>query len=671
MSSAVAPKTATRQAVDEAIANSKRALASGQNMHASIDALDRAFKAFVGEANAPPELSQALRNDYPLVPPQKANRVFKAESAPIEIDPIFKHAQGSPEFLDECLRYLEREIKARRIGCPSASDAPKAMVYQKTIAKLYCEQTPIRRLLVVAQLGSGKTLMMLKILNNYINCKVAKILIFPTQATVANFYDELFKFKNHHRTWLEKQTGWNLSGAVDATKRARCLKLLWSPPAQTIAPLRAYRVTQFRTLMADKSIFGKRNVYEPLFIVDEIHNLVAPSKQIASRSNLMANLKRMAKFLFSGVVAQSNKAYRLVGLTATPIVDRPEQGLALLRLVKGVHNEHAGNHGFLTWYMSRDAAVFAKADAFPGVVDVRVGGEPLRAAMRANNPKSIDRYLHTSVYFANSPANVARVAANAETLAPKLDRIAFDIQASGLKTVVLVERANGLHILAAILAKKYKLSTVVFAGDVPSEQSAAYAAHRRKMEQFNSSENDRGELKRVAVCDSATYSEGVSFKSVRLVVLASVADKYGLMQQRLGRALRSCSHERLPPAERTLTQRMYCIKLEPTYESARGNVVAVRRERSPDELALEKLLREKPLLERAMCELARFAADRGFLAVRDSCTSTRETIAMQNRETMRVQGLKMAYYTSSHDLYKHASLTTNAQFNESKAKRAS
>jgi hypothetical protein len=128
----------------------------------------------------------------------------------------------------------------------------------------------------------------------------------------------------------------------------------------------------------------------------------------------------------------------------------------------------------------------------------------------------------------------------------------------------------------------------------------------------------------------------VSFKSVRVVVLASVAEKYGLMLQRLGRALRSCSHDRLPEAERALEQRMYKIELPTSYDETKKkparrskkaialagnskspNTTVVTRSVSfvsPDSVLYDKLVHDKPVVDQAMLKLASYAIDRSYLS---------------------------------------------------------
>lgn len=580
-------------------------------------------------------LASALAAEYPLLP-----RRFAVSSEPIKLDPIFKHGQGSPEFLKECDAFLRANIKERRIGCPSGSEKPKAMVYQKTIAKLFDERTPVRRLLAVAQLGAGKTFMMLKILNNYINRPLAKILLFPARATVENFYTELLKFKNHHRTWLEQQLGRELSGKISPATMEQCKKLLRSPPPNTIAPLRCYRVTQFRTLMTDTSLFGKRKAYEPLWIVDEVHNLVAPSKKITDSAAMVSNLKKMRDYL------RASK-HRLVGFTATPIVDLPEQGQTLLDIVKGAHNASVGNHGFVSWYMQRSPTVFATADDFPTIVSVPVSGAPLIAAIDGKQQHR-DKYLHTTFYHSGQEKILKQIVDAPEVYAPKLARIASDIAQHGKKTIVLIDKVQGLKALGEILRRRHKIRTLVFEGDQPLEGTKDYAAHKVRLDSFNSPENDHGELHQVAVCDAAAYSEGVSFQSVRVVVLAGIAEKYGLMLQRLGRALRSCSHERLPVSERHLEQLMYQIDLPKTFAIAGKKARATKKNPtpaiapdvvrnvpfvSPDAQLYDKLMHDKPRVTRAMCQLSSYAVDQTYLGFDSNadCGGASPAVATQRK----------------------------------------
>lgn len=567
---------------------------------------------------------RGMRNRAAVKKMQKG--IFKMSSHVVPIDPMFgDFRQGTPGFNKKCTAFLKANIKEHRMGCPSGGDGVfKAMVYQKTVSKLFSEYTPVRRLLCVAQLGAGKTFMMLKVLNNYINRPLAKICIFPTKTTVDNFYTELLKFKNKHRTWLEQQLKTTLSEKSNRATMDKCRKLLWSPPMGTIAPLRVYRVTQFGTLMRDTALFGKRAVYKPLWIVDEIHNLVAPSKKILEHGALKSNLAKMRKYLYES-------PERLAGFTATPIVDKPEQGMELLNIVKGKHNSSEGNEGFIAWYMQRHPKVFARAAERPKVIDVPVKGIPLVEAQQKSQ-KHADRYLHASFYFNSSAENIKKIVSNPEVFAPKLARIAEDIARHNKKTVVLIEKTQGLKALAAILEKKHQIKTLILEGDVPSENSSGFKKWANTMEEFNSPGNDYGKIYQVAVCDAATYSEGVSFKSVRLIVLAAVAERFGLMQQRLGRALRSCSHSRLPEEERTVDQLMYRIVLPDTYQvekKTRGRkkanaVPQIEMKKvtikSPDDLMFQKMSEDAPKVEKAMCQLEKYAVDFEFLGVKSTCT---------------------------------------------------
>lgn len=86
-------------------------------------------------------------------------------------------------------------------------------------------------------------------------------------------------------------------------------------------------------------------------------------------------------------------------------------------------------------------------------------------------------------------------------------------------------------------------------------QKVARAQNAVRLHAFNHSGNGRGQRFRVAVAEAEEYSEGVSFMHVRRVIVDfgyGLTVNWAIMEQRIGRALRSCSHEGLPLHWRTL-----------------------------------------------------------------------------------------------------------------------
>lgn len=83
-----------------------------------------------------------------------------------------------------------------------------------------------------------------------------------------------------------------------------------------------------------------------------------------------------------------------------------------------------------------------------------------------------------------------------------------------------------------------------------------------KLHSFNSRGNMQGERYRVCVAEAEEYSEGVSFMHVRRVIVDQgfgFHTSWSMIQQRIGRAIRSCSHEGLPLRLRNLQIDMFVL----------------------------------------------------------------------------------------------------------------
>ena len=105
---------------------------------------------------------------------------------------------GEPDFNRDA-RELLRAAKLPRLLTCAAGDR----WYQHTLKFLTDAESPIKRLLVVWQLGAGKTIGMLRVLDNYFDDQRPKLLLFPTSAVADNFYLELGRRPNRYRTHLE------------------------------------------------------------------------------------------------------------------------------------------------------------------------------------------------------------------------------------------------------------------------------------------------------------------------------------------------------------------------------------------------------------------------------------------------------------------------------------
>ena len=184
---------------------------------------------------------------------------------------------------------------------------------------------------------------------------------------------------------------------------------------------------------------------------------------------------------------------------------------------------------------------------------------------------------------------------NAQQAAPKLSAIALSVSQTPLKTLVLIHDENGPAILVKLL-ELYGLSPVrlrrVEAGK-PGLRTRA--ENRIALRAFNAADNIHGKKHRVDVASAQEFSEGVSFMQTRRVILADLSPglerpSWALVKQRVGRALRSCSHHVLPVHIRTLQVDLYVVVHE-------------RPATHPLTIDLEKLLlvqEEVPAVETAM-----------------------------------------------------------------------
>lgn len=172
----------------------------------------------------------------------------------------------------------------------------------------------------------------------------------------------------------------------------------------------------------------------------------------------------------------------------------------------------------------------------------------------------------------------------AAEMAPKLYVIAQSVRhAADSKTVILIHAANGVHTLVRML-QLFGVDPLVLLPPPPltkSKTPSVIAEHHRvrfennkRIAAFNDPIRNvdpvvTGFTHRVLVAVAEEFGEGVSFRNVRRVILADLSpgtDKpsFALLQQRIGRALRACSHAELPPHLRRLDVELYVAKHDQT-----------------------------------------------------------------------------------------------------------
>lgn len=529
------------------------------------------------------------------------------------------------------------------IQCPKQGGRFELQAYQKTVQFLVSPQTTINRFLVLDRVGSGKTLIIIAVLNNFYNDPRAKIVIFPTESVANNFYGELMKFPNKYRTHVTNMTGIteakpdNLGTIKDVLqKKGR----FWN--SNLVAPIQAVRYTiaggrsvirnsgrDTPTLPVFAKGFDGVNPYnDKIVIMDEVHNLIKVKADVKRFQTKIQNLRK-ALYTARGSV--------VVGLTATPIVDNIQDGVNLINEIKGEeYKDTPTNEGFVSYFQALPNSIFPIVypgnpdKIFPRENQITLAGQnliaydkksqdilPLAKLSKYNDLQSWNRFsklYRTKILKLQTYNNLAtwygfnskfkqKLEKYPYSYATKLAAIAHDILHDQTKTIVLLHRENGFRamdtILSAIAAdSKHPCAHKCWA----SLYNSPTLAQIKLLEKFNSQENNEGQLLHVLVLDSKFYSEGVSFFGVRKLILADVPSTYSAYSQSIGRVLRACAYQRqLPPNKRNVELHMW-VATHPNPNITTG-----------DQIMLQHLQGDHIQMSAALQQIGNIAVDKEIL----------------------------------------------------------
>lgn len=215
-------------------------------------------------------------------------------------------------------------------------------------------------------------------------------------------------------------------------------------------------------------------------------------------------------------------------------------------------------------------------------------------------------------------------AENAKRAVPKLFEVAQSIGdkkvGMKVKTLVMIHYRAGALTLEYLLRTLYQVNCLMMrpvgVGAEAAKIAAENESNRRK---FNATDNIDGKRHTVMIADSEEFGEGTSFMEVRRIIMVGLVPppvpatpcpveavrltrpSWAAMKQRFGRALRCCSHARLPAGLRNLRCDLY--------------ISGHMQEGYPPTLEVEQLLlllRDMPLVETAMDYLAERSIDRPY-----------------------------------------------------------
>lgn len=575
----------------------------------------------------------------------------------------FEKKPGHPGFNAYAIKLMQKAhvlsegADVRCVGPGEAYDQP----YQRTVAWLvHPESVPDYRMLVAHRTGSGKTLSMIRCLSNFYDDPRPKIAVFPTDDVAANFYRAIMHFDNPYRTYVleehpELETVRGLSDAqLDSV--VKTLALHGRPraagqPGYLAAPLRAFSYRQiggaavkamawFQPGPGCPSTGRGPNLWcDKVVVMDEAHNLLKPSVEKFKNPISVANLEHAREQLRHAVRTV------LVLFTATPMVDDVNDANELLKIVKGAGREHLNDEGFISAFYGAPESSYPSVDPnerdLPRVEQVVLGGDPNDPSTALGNylDKVIGRDGGFKKGFEDAEKrNVYEYAARhpnqqtrgdfpkklrtdgAQEIVPKLWRAAEYIDGAEGKVVVLTSKRHGFFALDTLLRtnprfRHLRVASLLGKG-IKSERAdwaeslrhRAGASDAEIKDIFDSPENADGSIMKALVLNADAYSEGVDFKDVRHVLLVDLTPNWASMLQRVGRAVRHCSHARLPREQRTVSTVLLVASLPP-YARYKGGLVDLRGTYTADEMLLTRVIADRALIEAKMCDLMRAATD--------------------------------------------------------------
>ena len=252
--------------------------------------------------------------------------------------PKWKKRPGQRGFNEYVRELIKKKLKLR-VSCDFKKPEPQS--FQRLLQWIASPDTQMHRLLVQWQLGAGKTIGMITVLNNFYNDNRPKIVVFPNRELVRNFYGALAHWPNRYKQWYERTTKkkYPSSGSAEAKlhwiegfERA-CADLKSSLPS----PMRAftYSIAGGKTLEKDRIMFstgrgasrGRPSFDNVVMMCDEAHNMVKPGDKFTTvQQKLMRNTGKK--------IMQAKQAVVCL-FTATPIVDTVQNFVDLMRIVTG------------------------------------------------------------------------------------------------------------------------------------------------------------------------------------------------------------------------------------------------------------------------------------------------------------------------------------------------
>ena len=517
-------------------------------------------------------------NTYQLV--HKRKRITYAENDPEEeyIDEPkylrkWKKCPGDEGFRAYAVKRFRQYLADSQatFGIKCTQDGSfQLQAYQLIIQYLVSPFTPIKRMLLVHKTGSGKTLTILRVLNNFYDDNRPKVIIFPNDSVRDNFYTELMNFPNKYRDYVERKMNKSSRSIPDILAMSKELQKA-GQPGFLASPLRAltYRVAGGSTVLngrPKRPLFkigynGKNAYSNKIVMMDEFHNI---------RTNSDAKLKALRKALYTA------KNTILLGATATPIQTSTSDLDELLKVIKGSTDVNKNDEGFLSYYYQSPFPAYPKhwpvIGELPCIRKVILKGQNLNkyGLWSKKNKNQNDRAKLMQKMLPICQASTSSLGMRAgfvkgmkddmESYATKVHAVMELVKeklAKKERVLIMAHKAGGYKAVQIALEHDPDFNTVCQEGKqhcyIALYKQPAKSKTDNRLKRFN--RKDAREM--LVLANSDQYAEGVTFKRINHLIIVDTPMTFTHYLQIMGRAARLCSHVDAPDAKMKVTHWMF------------------------------------------------------------------------------------------------------------------
>ena len=387
--------------------------------------------------------------------------------------------------------------------------------------------TPYRGLLVVADVGAGKTCAALQVAEQFKS--YGRKVVILTKASLVEQFRREFLMTCSGNTYLSND------------EKAAILRL--GHNERKIALRQKYKILKrFFIIQSFDTFFNKpRNIDHMLLIIDEIHNFREESNR----------LEKLQKLLDVSIDT------RMLLLSATPMVDSVNEIIDILKLFGITLKQDYVNdplkykteiinlvRGYISYFAADESFIPKRIDV-GNVLDDITKFTKLFVVEMSEEQKNIYSQINKSDDLKS--INVQRNA----SVSFKLEHLVKQISRSPGPVVVFTEFVKGLGGVNNIAKhlRKNGLHADILSGDVSDSQ------RQQTIQAFNQPDTTN----RVLVI-TKVGSEGINLKNVRQCHILCPLWNISSMEQIIGRTIRLFSHSGLAIEDRSVHVFLWCVK---------------------------------------------------------------------------------------------------------------